>query len=125
MKGAEMATATTTTARTAKSVAPKAPEPTTLEYVQYALEDLDKARLRATHEVRAGIDEATERLRGALDDLRGRADDQMVEFEHTLERAGEDMRRELARRAIRAQRSPEALTELGREVRRRRAELTA
>jgi uncharacterized protein YicC (UPF0701 family) len=118
--------ATTATARSRKAPAPKThAETSSLEYVERALEDLDHARQQATREVRADIDGAADRLRQAVGDLRDGVQEQLSAFEQTLDRAGDDMRRELARRAIRAQRTPEALTELAREVRKRKAELAA
>jgi hypothetical protein len=45
------------------------------------------------------------------------------DLERTLDEAAEDVRREIARRAVRAQRSPEALSEISAEVRRRRTQL--
>jgi hypothetical protein len=44
-------------------------EPSSLEYVQQAIEDLDKARGRATDELRETIDGAIERLRKAASQL--------------------------------------------------------
>jgi hypothetical protein len=117
-----------TTATTRRKMVPAAKtraETSSLEYVERALEDLEHARQQATREVRADIDDAAERLRHAVGDLGDRVQEQLSEFEHMLDRAGNDLRRELARRAIRAQRTPEALTELAREVRKRKAELAA
>ena len=94
--------------------------------------DLEKARQAATGEIRASLDTAMERLRGiATDlreragDLRGRAGDEVRDFEESLDRASDQLRVELGLRAIRAQDSVEALTELSAEIRRRKAQLTA
>lgn len=104
--------------------APAAPRQlSSLDYIQQALEDLDKARGRATDELRETIDRATERLRRAAADLRSRAEDETSQFEESLERATEEVRRELGRRAIHAQRTPDALTELSAEIRKRRSQI--
>lgn len=51
-------------------------------------------------------------LQGALEDLTG-----------LLERAGDDIRRELGLIAVKAQTSPEALKEMAAEIRKRKAEI--
>jgi hypothetical protein len=115
-----------TTTKPAKRAerAPAAPRQlSSLDYIQQALEDLDKARGRATDELRETIDRATERLRRAASDLRSRAEDETSQFEESLERATEEVRRELGRRAVHAQRTPDALTELSAEIRRRRSQI--
>jgi signal transduction histidine kinase len=98
-------------------------QPSSLEYIQQALEDLDKARGRATDELQETIDSAIKRLRQAAFDLRSRAEGETSQLEESLERASDDVRRELARRAIRAQRTPDALTELSAEIRKRRSQI--
>ena len=115
-----MATATTTPPRAAKPAAKRArtPEPGTLDFLQRALEDLDLAREHAQHDAQAGIDDATERIRAAADDVRRRLREEADELQTRLDRASEDARVELGRVAIRAQRTPEALSELAREIRR-------
>ena len=45
-------------------------QPSSLDYVQQALKDLDKARGRATDEVRHTVDTAIERLRKASSEMR-------------------------------------------------------
>ena len=97
--------------------------PTAVDHLQHAVEDLDSAREQATQDVRERIDAAIDRIRKAAADARERAEHQRDELEDALERAGEDVRLELGRRAVRAQSSPEALKELGREVRHRQAEV--
>ena len=44
-------------------------EKSTLEYLQHALDDLNKAREQAQHDVRSGIDSAIHRIRRALAEL--------------------------------------------------------
>lgn len=95
------------------------------DHVHQAIDDLDQARVEASQQVRDQIDAAITRLRDAADDLGTRARDQMGEFQEVLESASEDLRIELARRAVHAQRSVSALTEISAEVRRRKAELTS
>ena len=108
--------AATTTARTRKSSA---------DYLQDALKDLDKAREKAGKEVEANIDSARERINEASERLSERGHDQLDEWRTQLEDAAEDVRRELGRWAIRAQSSPQALSELSREITKRKAELAA
>ena len=62
--------------------------------------------------MRHTVDTAIERLRKASSEMRTRAGDEAADFEDRLEHASEEVRRDLGRRAIAAQQSPEALTEL-------------
>ena len=113
-----MATATKTAERPVRTPArPKAAEPTTLDFLQQALEDLNRARELAQKEAQGGIDDAMERIRAAVDDVRRRVREEAEELQARLDHASGEARLELARGAIRAQRSPEALTELAREIR--------
>ncbi len=107
-----MATATRTPTRS------KASEPGTLDFLQRALEDLNRARGHAQLDAQSGIDDATERIRAAADEVRKRLRDEAEELQRRLEHASEDARVELGLVAIRAQRSPEALSVLAREIRR-------
>ena len=107
-----MATATRTATRR------KAPEPGTLDFLQRALEDLNHAREHAQQDAQSGIDDATERIRAAADDVRKRLREEADELQRRLEHASEEARVELGLVAIRAQRSPEALSVLAREIRR-------
>ena len=123
-----MATATTKTVRTpaGKATRRAAAKPkSTLDHLQHALDDLDKARTQAQQDARTSIDAAAERIREAVKDLRGRASGEAREFEERLEHVSEDARRELGRAAVNAQRSPEALAELASEIRRRKQSLIA
>jgi vacuolar-type H+-ATPase subunit E/Vma4 len=114
-----MATATRTPPRAAKPAATRAktPDPGTLDFLQRALEDLNRAREHAQQDAQAGIDDATERIRAAADDVRRRLREEADELQKRLDRASEEARVELGRVAIRAQRTPEALNELAREIR--------
>ena len=111
-----------TKSKPAKPAARK--QPSSLDYVQQALKDLDKARGRATDEVRHTVDTAIERLRKASSEMRSRAGDEAADFEERLEHASEEVRRDLGRRAIAAQQTPEALTELAGAIRKRKTELS-
>ncbi len=115
-----MATATKTPPRAAKTAAKRAnaPEPGTLDFLQRALEDLNRAREHAQKDAQSGIDDATERIRAAADDVRKRLHEEADELQRRLEHASEEARVELGLVAIRAQRSPEALAVLAREIRR-------
>ena len=96
---------------------------TSIDYVQQAMNDIDRARERAGVELRDTLDSALERLRHAVGDLRKRAEQEASEFERAFEDATEDGRREYGRRAIMGQRSPEALKEMTAAIRKRKAEL--
>ena len=117
-----MATATTTAAKPAHPHArAKAAEPGALDYLQRALEDLNRARGHAQRDARSGIDDATERIRDAVEDVRKRVREEADELQTRLDHASDEARLELGRAVIRAQRTPEALTELTREIRLMRA----
>lgn len=62
-------------------------------------------------------------MREVRGELRERAEDQTAEWQNALEQAPEKVRREMGRRAIRAQRTPEALEELSAEIRKLKADL--
>jgi uncharacterized protein YicC (UPF0701 family) len=105
----------------------KTDEQTVADYLEHAVEDLNEARQQAGDEVRAGIDSAISRSREALEDLRSdahertlklrsRAEKRAGEWQTTLEDATEDVRRELGIRAVRAQRSKDALDALSDEI---------
>ena len=98
---------------------------TTLDHLQHAAKDLDKARGQAGQDVVHSIDAALKRIREAADDVRHRAQDQAGDWQETLEHAGDDLRVELGRRGVRAQSNPDALEELREEISKRRAELVA
>jgi hypothetical protein len=95
-----------------------------VEYLQGALEELGKARERAGGEIRDGIDSAMERTRDAMKEAGSEAQTQVSDWRGSLEKASEDVRRELGIMAVRAQRSPEALRAMSAEIRKRKTELT-
>jgi hypothetical protein len=94
-----------------------------LEHLHQASIEIGKARQEATSDVRRSLDSALERLHEASDDLRQRTVDQTTEWQDALEHANDEVRREMGRRAIRAQRTPEALKDLSSEIRKRQADL--
>jgi hypothetical protein len=103
----------------------KSTEKAPADYLHDALEDLDKAREKATEEVAAGIDAAKERINDARADLTERGDERLQDWRDQLSSATDDALRELGRWAVRAQRSPEALTELSEEIAKRKAQVGA
>jgi hypothetical protein len=108
---------------TKKAPAPKPAEKSSLDYLQQALDDLDSAREQAQHEVGASIDAAVDRIRDARNDLTTRAHDEAGDLQSRLEHASEEVRREIGRTAIRAQRTPDALTAMQAEIRDRKRKL--
>lgn len=96
---------------------------TTLEYLQKAMEDIDHARVHAGKDMKSSLDTAMDRMKEMATDLRNRAEEEASDWQKTIENTTEDMRRELGRRAIRAQKSPDALTELANEITKRQTEL--
>ena len=105
------------------------------DYLEKALEDLDRARHDAAEEVRSMIDAAISRSREALDQLRtdtedrverlrARAEERTAEWQRTLEEGPEDVRRELGIRTVRAQRSQSALKAMSEEIKHQKKELT-
>ena len=113
------------TAATQKAPARKPAETSSLDYLQQALEHLALARGQAQHEARAGIDAAAERIRQVRKDLAARACDEAEVMQSRLEHASDDALKEFGRAAIRAQRTPEALTEMQAEIRDRKRKLAA
>ena len=104
--------------------APAHAEPTTSDRLKDAVEDLDKAATRrASRPRRASTAPSPASARPRRS--RRQARDQTAEWQTALESAGDDVLRELGRRAVRAQRSPAALKDLSDEIRRRKAELAA
>ena len=110
--------------RPAKKSQPPADGATTFEYLQKAIEDLDHARAHAGKDVKSNLDTAIDRMKDMATDFRKRAEDEAGDWQKTIENTTEDMRRELGRRAIRAQKSPDALSELAAEIQKRQSELT-
>jgi gas vesicle protein len=93
------------------------------DQVQKAIEDLRAAGEKATGDVRTRIDDAVSRLRDVSGEASTRASDQVSNWRETLDKATEDVRRELAKLAVRAQGSSEALDELSKEIEERRQAL--
>jgi uncharacterized protein YicC (UPF0701 family) len=97
------------------------------QHLEDALDDLNQARQSAQDELRSRLDSAISRASDALDDLRSdtedraeslrsRAEEKTKEWQHTLEDATEDVRRELGVRAVRAQRTRDALDAMADEI---------
>jgi polyhydroxyalkanoate synthesis regulator phasin len=93
------------------------------DQVQKAIDDLRSAGEKATGDVRSNIDSAVARLKDVSGDATSRAQDQVSNWRDTLDKATEDVRKELGKLAIRAQTTTEALDELAKEVDERRAAL--
>jgi hypothetical protein len=95
-----------------------------VEYLQGALDELSKARERAQGDIRDGIDSAIERTRDAMKDAGSEAQTQVADWRSSLEKASDEVRRELGILAVRAQHSPESLRAMSAEIRKRKTELT-
>lgn len=93
------------------------------EHLREALEELGKARDRAGDDIRGGIDAAIERTREAMKEAGAEAHEQVSDWRHSLEKASDDMRRELGILAVRAQSSPDALRAMSSEIRKRKAQI--
>lgn len=93
------------------------------DQVQKAIDDLRSAGEKATGDVRSNIDSAVARLKDVSGGATSRAQDQVSSWRDTLDKATEDVRKELAKLAVRAQTSAEALDEIARELDDRRKAL--
>jgi uncharacterized protein (UPF0147 family) len=93
------------------------------DQVQKAIDDLRSAGEKATGDVRSSIDSAVSRLRDVSGDPVGKAQDQVSSWRDTLDKATEDVRKELAKLAVRAQSSVESLDEIAKELDERRKSL--
>lgn len=93
------------------------------DQVQKAIDDLRAAGEKATGDVRSRIDDAVSRLRDVSEGASSRAQDQVSNWRDTLDKATEDVRKELGKLAVRAQTSVEALDEIGKELDARRQAL--
>jgi polyhydroxyalkanoate synthesis regulator phasin len=93
------------------------------DQIQKAIDDLRSAGEKATGDVRTRIDDAVARLRDASGDASSKAQDQVSNWRETLDKATEDVRKELAKLAVRAQSSTEALDEIAKEIEERRTAL--
>ena len=93
------------------------------DQVQKAIDDLRAAGEKATGDVRSRIDDAVSRLRDVSGDASTKAQDQVSNWRDTLDDATQDVRKELAKLAVRAQGSTEALDEIAKEIDERRKAL--
>lgn len=93
------------------------------DQIQKAIDDLRSAGEKATGDVRSSIDSAVSRLRDASGDATSKAQDQISSWGETLDKATEDVRKELAKLAVRAQGSLESLDEIAKELDARRKSL--
>jgi methyl-accepting chemotaxis protein len=93
------------------------------DQVQKAIDDLRAAGEKATGDVRSSIDSAVSTLRDISGDATSKAQDQISGWRETLDKATEDVRKELAKLAVRAQTSKESLEEVAKEVDERRKAL--
>ena len=94
------------------------------EYLRGALDELTKARERASGDIRSGIDAAIERTREAMGEAGTDAQEQLSDWRTSLDKASDEVRRELGILAVRAQRSPEALRAMSAEIRKRKTEIS-
>ena len=93
------------------------------DQIQKAIDDLRSAGEKATGDVRSSIDSAVDRLKDVSGDATSRAQDQVSNWRDTLDNATQDVRKELAKLAVRAQTSTEALDEVSKEIDERRSSL--
>jgi polyhydroxyalkanoate synthesis regulator phasin len=93
------------------------------DQVQKAIDDLRAAGEKATGDVRSRIDSAVAQLRDVSGGATGKAQDQISGWRETLDKATEDVRKELAKLAVRAQSSTAALDEIAKEITERRKAL--
>ena len=93
------------------------------DQVQKAIDDLRAAGEKATGDVRSSIDSAVARLRDVSGERDRKAQDQVSNWRETLDKATEDVRKELGKLAVRAQSSVEALDEIAKELDERRKAL--
>lgn len=116
-------TTTAAKAHPQTKVHPKQAEKGPSDYLSDALDDLDHAREKASGEVADRIDQARTRIGEARDDISERGEGQLNQWREQLADAADDVLRELGRVAVRSQRTDDALTELGKEIDRRKVEL--
>jgi hypothetical protein len=94
------------------------------EYLRGVLDELTKARARRSGDIRSGIDSAIERTRDAMNEAGTDAQEQVSNWRTSLDKATDDVRRELGILAVRAHRSPETLRAMSAELRKRRTEIS-
>lgn len=105
-----------------RSPAVDAPEP--IDELTAALDDLLELRATVGDDAVRTVDAATARVTEVRRVLINRRQAQISGWQQGLADAGEDVRRELGRWAIRAQRTPGGLMTLADEIERRRHQLT-
>ncbi len=93
------------------------------DQLQKAIDELRAAGEKATGDVRSSIDDAVSRLRDVSGEASSKATDQVSNWRETLDKATEDMRKELGKLAVRAQSSLESLDEIAKELDERREAL--
>jgi uncharacterized protein (UPF0147 family) len=93
------------------------------DQVQKAIDDLRAAGEKATGDVRSSIDSAVSRLKDVSGDASSKAQDQVSGWRDTLDKATDDVRKELGKLAVRAQTSLESLDEIAKELDERRKSL--
>ena len=93
------------------------------DQVQKAIDELRAAGEKATGEVRSRIDDAVSQLRDVSDSASSKASDQVSSWRETLDNATQDVRKELAKLAVRSQGSVDALDEIAKELDERRKAL--
>jgi uncharacterized protein (UPF0147 family) len=93
------------------------------DQVQKAIDDLRSAGEKATGDVRSSIDSAVSRLKDVSGDATSKAQDQVSGWRDTLDKATDDVRKELGKLAVRAQTSLESLNEIAKEIDERRNSL--
>jgi uncharacterized protein (UPF0147 family) len=93
------------------------------DQVQKAIDDLRAAGEKATGDVRSSIDSAVSRLKDVSGDASSKAQDQVSGWRDTLDKATDDVRKELGKLAVRAQTSLESLDEIAKEIDERRKSL--
>jgi uncharacterized protein (UPF0147 family) len=93
------------------------------DQVQKAIDDLRAAGEKATGDVRSSIDSAVSRLKDVSGDASSKAQDQVSGWRDTLDKATDDVRKELGKLAVRAQTSLESLDEIATEIDERRKSL--
>jgi uncharacterized protein (UPF0147 family) len=93
------------------------------DQLQKAIDELRSAGEKATGDVRSSIDDAVSRLREVSGDPVGKAQDQVSSWRETLDKATDDVRKELGKLAVRAQSSVESLDEIAKELDDRRKSL--
>lgn len=93
------------------------------DQIQKAIDDLRSAGEKATGDVRSSIDSAVDRLKDVSGSASSRAQDQVSSWRDTLDNATQDVRKELAKLAVRAQSSSDALDEISKEIDDRREAL--